>query len=212
MIDTLMPPRTPVPPLSNAARAESLRAALAAAPTRAEIWVFAYGSLIWNPCFTAADSRAVTLPTHRRAFNVWSMLARGTPDRPGLGLGLESGGTCSGVAFRLDDATLEKDLDTLWAREMHSGLYLPEWLPVASDEGSLTALCFVADTDHPQYAGALPDDDVVAVIAAAEGKFGSCREYLASTVRALETHGFTDAALQSILDRVEAMAEANGKS
>jgi len=193
----------PVPPLSDAARADSLRATLAAAPSPSEIWVFAYGSLIWDPCFTATDRRAVTLATHRRAFNVWSMLARGTPERPGLGLGLEPGGACSGVAFRLAETSLEADLKVLWAREMHNGIYLPEWLTVTTDSGPVTALCFVADQTHPQYAGALPDADAAAVIAHAEGKFGSCRDYLASTVLALDAHGFTDAALNSILDRVE---------
>ena len=212
MTDTPDMSRILVPPLSDAARADSLRAALAAAPSQSEIWVFAYGSLIWNPCFNATDRRAVTLPTHRRAFNVWSMLARGTPDRPGLGLGLEPGGTCTGVAFRLDDANLQEDLATLWAREMHSSIYVPEWLPVGSDEGSLTALCFVADTAHPQYAGTLPEDDVVAVIASAVGKFGSCRDYLASTAHALETHGFADAALQSMLDRVESLRATDSKA
>lgn len=203
-------PRLLVPPLSDAARAESLRATLAAGPSQSEIWVFAYGSLIWNPCFTAADRRAVTLPTHRRAFNVWSMLARGTPDRPGLGLGLEPGGTCTGIAFRLGETSLQKDLATLWAREMHSGIYVPQWLSVTADSGPFTALCFVADASHAQYAGALPDDDVAAVIASAEGKFGSCRDYLASTVHALDTHGFADDALQSILDRVEALRITDG--
>ncbi len=195
--------RNPVPPLSDAARTDSLRDTLAAAPSRSEIWVFAYGSLIWDPCFTAADRRAVTLATHRRAFNVWSMLARGTPDRPGLGLGLEPGGACSGVAFRLDETSLEADLKALWAREMHNGIYVPEWLTVTADSGPFTALCFVADPTHPQYAGALPDADAAAVIAHAEGKFGSCRDYLASTVHALSAHGFPDATLNSMLDRVE---------
>lgn len=198
-------PRYPVPPLSNSARAESLRATLAAAPSQSDIWVFAYGSLIWNPCFAVVDRRAVTLPTHRRAFNVWSMLARGTPDQPGLGLGLEPGGTCTGLAFRLDDASLSEDLAALWAREMHSGIYVPEWRTVTTDDSPFTALCFVADPSHAQYAGALPDDDVAAVIAAAEGKFGSCRDYLASTVHALDAHGFADDALRSMLDRVEAL-------
>ncbi len=204
-------PRYPVPPLSEAARADSLRATLAAAPTQSEIWVFAYGSLIWNPCFAAAEHRTTTLPTHRRAFNVWSMLARGTPDRPGLGLGLELGGTCSGLAFRLDDASLEIDLETLWAREMHSGIYVPEWLTVTADSGPFTALCFVADPAHPQYAGPLPDDTVAAVIAAAVGKFGSCRDYLASTVHALAAHGFVDADLQTMLDLVDGIGAETRK-
>lgn len=196
-------PRTPVPPLSDAARADSLRETLAAAPSQSEVWVFAYGSLIWDPCFTASDRRAVTLTSHRRAFNVWSMLARGTPEQPGLGLGLEPGGTCTGLAFLLNDTNLQTDLAALWAREMHSGIYVPEWLTVTADSGPFTALCFVADTSHAQYAGVLQDDDVAAVIASAEGKFGSCRDYLASTVQALDAHGFPDAALQSMLDRVE---------
>jgi cation transport protein ChaC len=206
MSDTPNAPRFLVPPLSDAARADSLRNTLAAAPSRSDIWVFAYGSLIWNPCFTATARRTVTLPTHRRAFNVWSMLARGTPERPGLGLGLEPGGTCTGLAYRLDSASLQEDLATLWAREMHSGIYVPEWLTVSTDNSPITTLCFVADPAHPQYAGALPDGDVAAVIAAAEGKFGSCRDYLASTVHALDAHGFADDVLRSMLDRVEALS------
>ncbi len=212
MSNTPNAPQILVPPLSDAARAHSLRATLAAAPSQTDIWVFAYGSLIWNPCFNATDRRAVTLPTHRRAFNVWSMLARGTPDQPGLGLGLEPGGTCTGVAFRLDDASLQEDLATLWAREMHNGIYMPEWLAVTTDSSPFTALCFVADPSHAQYAGTLPDDDVAAVIASAEGKFGSCRDYLASTVHALDAHGFADDALQSMLDRVEALCAAEDKA
>lgn len=212
MTDTPKTPQLPVPPLSDAARRESLRATLAAAPSRSDIWVFAYGSLIWNPCFTAADRRTATLPSHRRAFNVWSMLARGTPDRPGLGLGLEPGGTCSGLAFKLDSNNLQEDLETLWAREMHSGLYTPEWLTVTADGSPLIALCFVADPTHPQYAGILPDDTVAAAIAAAEGKFGSCRDYLAATVHALAAHGFADETLHTMLNRVDEIGAGTGKN
>lgn len=172
--------------LSDREREESLTAALH--PGRDKIWVFAYGSLIWDRTFQNLEQTPATLTGYSRSFCVWTAQARGTPELPGLGLGLlrERQSQCKGVAIAFKLPGDRKILDSVWRREMWTGIYLPTWVQAQSPEGDVTAITFVVDTRHPQYAGDLPQHDAARHIAAAQGEFGPCREYFFNTLETLE--------------------------
>jgi len=141
--------------LSDAER-DADRARMMALAPPGPVWIFAYGSLMWRPCFDAVETLRATLHGWRRRFNFWTMVARGTPEHPGLGLGLEpgEGADCVGLACRTpDDAEArEAALHALWAREMHGGVYESLWVEVETAEGVIPAITFVVDPSHPQYA------------------------------------------------------------
>ncbi len=193
----------PLRPRSDAWREATLAKAMARAP-RGDVWVFAYGSLMWDPCFPF-EARAVgRLEGYVREFHVWSTLARGTPDRPGLTLGLvKRRGACDGVLFRLSPRRHRPALEALWAREMFTGIYRPKWLLVRGDDAPLTALTFVTDRRHAQYAGGLGAAERAAIIGCAAGKFGRSREYLADTVATLKAIG------RPVWDLVELLKRAD---
>jgi cation transport protein ChaC len=190
--------------------AASLAATLAARPKGAGWWIFAYGSLLWNPLFPVAEMRPATLRGLHRRFCLWSLASRGTPERPGLVLGLERGGTCRGVALRLPAPLALDELHLLWRREMVVGSYRPRWVNVDADGRGLTALTFVVRRDHPQYAGRLPQERLVEVLATARGAFGSSSDYLERTRIALVAHGIVDPYLDELARRVAALRDAGG--
>lgn len=199
------PPHRPAEPISDEARLRSLRETLARTPAEAGIGVFAYGSLMWSPCFAFDDRRIGRVRDYHRGFSIWSVFARGTPDRPGLGFALEAraGALCEGVVYRLPPDTTEADLVPLWEREMWTDTYRPEWVSVETDAGEIMALTFVVSPGHPQYAGDLPIADKARYIAAASGKFGLCRDYLSESVAALRAHGIGDEEAEALLAEVE---------
>ena len=203
MSDRARPAIRPLPPLSAEAQAQSLAEILGAAPDAGPIRVFAYGSLIWDPCFAYDAAEPAVLDGYRRAFNFWSVLSRGTPDRPGLGLGLERGGTCRGVLYRLAADSLEAGLDALWKREMYSAVYEPRWLRVDTPSGPRHAIGFVTSTGHGQYTGELATETAAHIIAGAAGENGPCRDYLALTIEALARHGIDDPILSALLTMVD---------
>lgn len=196
----------PFPLLSDEERAENLRATMARAPDYSEVWVFGYGSLMWNPCFSYVERRTGTVRGHSRRFCVLSARARGTPQSPGLGLGLErrEDGDCCGVVYRLAGHSLDAGLQALWIREMTSGIYQPHWLPVATELGDITALTFVVDPDHPQYAGGLSPEEKAAIIVGATGHYGPCREYLARTMQELAALGVSEPDFDALFALVNA--------
>ena len=194
----------PFEPLPAAARAASLRDALVGRPGTERLWVFAYGSLLWRPGFDPAERRRATLAGYRRSFCVWTVEARGTPERPGLGLGLvpAAGERCEGVALALAPSGRDEALAALWEREMLTGVYRPAWLPLATEGGGIVALAFVVDRFHPQHAGELDAADAARCIARARGRLGPCRDYLLATVRALAAEGIEDAGLSALVGLV----------
>lgn len=187
--------------LDDGALSRSLTATLAAKPKGAGWWVFGYGSLLWNPLFPVAEARPATAHGVHRRFCLRSLASRGTRERPGLVLGLERGGACRGVAFRLPSALALDELHLLWRREMVVGSYRPVWVRVRAGERALTALAFVVRRDHPQYAS-LSMDEQADTIAHACGAFGSSCEYLMKTRSALAEHGIVDAYLERLASAV----------
>jgi cation transport protein ChaC len=185
---------------------DSLTATLASKPKGAGWWVFAYGSLLWNPLFPFVEARPAVLRGLHRRFCLRSMAARGTADSPGLVLGLDRGGACTGVVYRLPAPAAIDELHLLWRREMVTGAYRPKWVKVRSPDGrESVALAFTVRHDHPQYAGRLPLDVEARTIASAAGAFGSSLDYLERTRVALVTHGIVDPYLEKVAEMVAAL-------
>ncbi|PWR25110.1 gamma-glutamylcyclotransferase [Zavarzinia aquatilis] len=176
-----------------------------------DLFVFGYGSLIWRPGFSYLDCRPATLRGYHRAFCIYSHHYRGTCERPGLVLGLDRGGSCRGVVFRVAAAERDATLAYLRERELVTNVYIEKVLPVRSDAGSHAAVTYVADRAHEQYAGGLDFERQVAMIAGAEGIAGRNRDYLAATVDEITRLGLGDSALHRLRQAVDAVpAEAMG--
>lgn len=167
-------------------------------------WVFGYGSLMWNPGFEHEEAAAARLDGFHRSFCIWSRHYRGTPDRPGLVLGLNAGGVCTGVAFRVAPARVAEVRSYLRERELVGYAYREATLPVTLADGrTVDAYTFVADPGHVAYAGELELGPAAEVIMGAAGCGGLNRDYLINSVRRLEAHGFIDEPLHALLREVE---------
>lgn len=167
-----------------------------------DLWVFGYGSLMWRPGFDYVEARGAMLRGYHREFCVYSHRHRGTPERPGLVLGLDRGGCCRGVAFRVAAENVDAVVAYLAEREMVNNTYAPRMLPAETDKGPISAYAFVVRRDHPQYAGKLGVDAAAALIMQGQGISGLNRDYLINTVRQLETLGFADRRLHVLLAEV----------
>jgi glutathione-specific gamma-glutamylcyclotransferase len=197
--------------LSTAALERSLDAILAARPPGQPIWVFAYGSLMWNPGLGVDVRHVVTLFGYHRSFRLWSRINRGTPECPGLVLTLERGGSCRGLAYRLKPGTARADLLDLWRREMSLDSYRPRWLDCRAGADRIPALVFVGNRGCSGYAGSLPIETMVHALATAKGKFGSSAEYLFRTQATLAEHGIRDTRVEQLAHRVRAHLAAKGE-
>lgn len=188
--------------LSDETLAISLEATLEQRPPHADWWVFAYGSLLWNPLFPFIESRPATLRGKHRRFCLWSLATRGTVGSPGLVLGLDQGGSCHGVVYRLPAECAHAELELLWRREMVTGAYRPRWVRVVAGTHALTALAFVVDRAHPQYTGRLALARQAKILCSAAGAFGSSADYLERARVSLVTHGIVDPYLEALAVRV----------
>ncbi|MGE0355352.1 MAG: gamma-glutamylcyclotransferase [Burkholderiales bacterium] len=182
----------------------SLDEVLAGRGAREPLWIFAYGSLMWNPGLAFVAKRVGTVYGFHRSFCLWSRINRGTPERPGLVLTLERGGSCRGLAFRLAGSTSREELRALWRREMSLGSYRPRWIDCHAGAERIPVLTFIVNRGCSGYAGKLPVEAMVQAIATARGKFGSSAEYLFQTQATLESHGILDARVKRLADRVKA--------
>lgn len=172
-----------------------------------DLWIFAYGSLTWDPGFHFDEVRRAELPGHRRRFSCRTTLGRGSPDCPGLMLTLEPGeGDCAGLAFRIAGAKAAQESGMVWRREMIRAIYRPGLLPVRTPQGEVRALVFAANTAHADHVGELSLDDAAGIIARAEGMLGSNRQYLEQLVWQLEHLGIGDDYLLRLLERVRQRA------
>jgi cation transport protein ChaC len=199
--------------LDEADYAAMLDHAIATRPDNGPLWLFGYGSLIWKPEFAHDEERIAVLHGWHRRFCIAMTRWRGTLDRPGLMLGLDRGGQCKGVAFRLSPGELRAQLSTLFRREMTAKptTYRPAWLKVGTAEGPVTALTFVVNPGGRTYAGKLDDDAVAEKIAGACGHFGSGADYLFNTVRNLEARGIHDRHLWTLQRKVAERILASAK-
>ena len=180
----------------------SIAGLLAERPEDGDVWLFAYGSLIWNPLIHFCAKRVGTVRGYHRCFCLWSRTGRGTAAKPGLTLGLERGGSCRGVAYRIEAGQAAHELEIVWRREMLTGAYAPRWLRVETADGPLHAIAFVINRAHTRYAGRLPEAKIVDAIAEAHGPLGACATYLFNTVAHLEELGIGDQRLRRLRDQV----------
>ena len=162
------------------------------------LWVFAYGSLLWSPEFTFTEQRVGTLRGWHRRFCLLQRRFRGTPENPGFVLGLDRGGICRGVAFRLDDGDPHATLMPVWRREMKGKGYEGRWVRVETEAGPVTALTFMVNRVSDRYTGRLSDAEIAERIATACGHLGPSAEYLFRTVEACAALGIHDRHLWSL--------------
>ena len=200
--------------LTDAERAASLAAVMARRPEAerlagAGVWLFAYGSLIWNPAMPFEERRVARVYGWHRSFCLSTVAGRGAPERPGLVLGLDRGGACAGAALRIAEALLDDELALLWRREMLSGSYVPRWVRVRGLDGAPFghAIAFTIRRAGDHYAGGLSEDEVVTRLASARGALGSAADYLFRTRDGLRSLDIHDARVEALAHRV-ALAQA----
>ncbi len=185
-------------------RDASRRAILRALAPDGDLWVFAYGSLIWNPTFHFVERKRARSHGYHRSFCLWSILGRGTTKNPGLMLGLDRGGACAGVLYRIVAEHIEEESELIWAREMTIPVYDARWVTARTAAGPIRAVTFVVDRVCSRYAGRLSIEQLVTTMATARGKLGSSFDYLRSLTDELDAMGMEDRSLQDLRARVEA--------
>jgi cation transport protein ChaC len=187
---------------------QSLTETMRLRPADGDVWVFAYGSLMWNPISVYDSRRIATLHDWHRSFCLSVIAGRGTPERPGRMLSLEPGGSTQGVALRLCNATLDEELRILWTREMVTGAYRPTWAPVTLDDGTETsAIAFVADHEKSQYEADASPSTIAPLMHVASGSFGTNAEYVFMLQHALAECGLTDAYIDELAVELGRLAE-----
>jgi cation transport protein ChaC len=164
-----------------------------------DLWVFGYGSLMWRPGFRFVEQRLARLMGYHRALCIFSHVHRGTPEAPGLVLGLDRGGQCRGMAFRVSAAEAEATLAYLREREQATAVYLERRVRVRLDDGGeVVAVTYVADRAHPQYAGRLPPAELLRLVRQGQGISGANPDYVQATHRQLIEIGVSDPILAGI--------------
>ncbi len=172
---------------------------------RSALWVFGYGSLMWRPGFPFDLQSPARLTGAHRALCVYSILHRGTPSSPGLVLGLDEGGECEGVAFRVEPGAESDTVAYLRQREQVTDVYVESYREISLSNGfghKVMALTFLADRTHAQYAGALDLDAQLRIVRACRGQAGANIDYVLNTVEHLEALGTHDPALFALGDRL----------
>ncbi|MCM2444847.1 MULTISPECIES: gamma-glutamylcyclotransferase [unclassified Rahnella] len=184
-------------------RAASLSCTLARRPDNSPVWIFGYGSLMWNPVFDSEEARPATLHGYHRAFCLRLTSGRGTHAQPGRMLALRDGGKTTGLAFRLPEDTLLDELELLWKREMLTGCYRPTWCELNLDDGrKVTALVFIMDPSHPQYEADTDYQVIAPLIAQASGPLGTNAQYLFALEKELNNYGMRDDCMSELVKQV----------
>lgn len=170
-----------------------------------DLWVFGYGSLMWNPGFSFEERHLGKINGYHRALCVYSHVYRGTPEQPGLVLGLDRGGACQGHVFRVSSSNAATTLAYLREREQVNSVYLERWFKVTFDDGrKVTALVYVADRNHSQYAGRLPLPELLRLVQHGRGQAGDNADYVRATHEHLVTLGIIDTTLAHLTDLINA--------
>jgi cation transport protein ChaC len=169
--------------------------------SKGDLWVFGYGSLMWRPGFKFIEQVPARLIGEHRALCVYSFVHRGTPEKPGLVLGLDRGGACRGIAFRVAEKHRSATVAYLREREQVTSVYREVmrsvWLENEARQ-RVSALAYVVDRGHVQYAGRLSLAEQLRHVLQGHGQSGANREYVLSTVKAIEAEGFRDTQLHQL--------------
>jgi cation transport protein ChaC len=171
-----------------------------------DLWVFGYGSLIWRPGFDFLERHTGRLVGAHRALCVYSFVPRGTPEKPGLVLGLDRGGACNGIVYRVAAKKRAATIDYLRGREQVTMVYREAWRSVWIDsdpQQRVQALCYMVDRGHAQYAGRLTLTKQLQLVRQGHGRSGINRDYVLDTVNALEELGYRDAGLHQLAERLK---------
>jgi len=187
----------------DASRAEATGHLIAGEP----VWVFGYGSLMWNPAIHVVTTERAQVFGYHRSFCLNLIFGRGSPEYPGLMLALDTGGSCVGLAHKIAPEHVESELDILWMREMTLGSYKPVWLTARFATGPRTVLTFAANKAHERYVGPQPFGNAARRIAISEGYVGDNRTYLYNTVRHLDELGIKDGSLHKLEREVRRIAD-----
>ncbi|MDE0047766.1 MAG: gamma-glutamylcyclotransferase [bacterium] len=189
-----------VTPTPEDEREQNRRDHLRRHPPSDDLYVFGFGSLMWNPAFEVAGSHPALVRGWHRRFSLWLAIGRGTPDFPGLSLGLEPGGSVRGIALRIAAERIDSETRLLWRREMFAGAYRPIWVMADLGDRVVSATSFAINRAYERYGHAIPLDVQARHIALAEGPLGPCIDYLENTVRILDAIGQTSGTMHTLLD------------
>ena len=192
--------------MSAQERAAQIAQMLGRAPHPGRVWVFACGSLIWNPAFHFDERRNARIHGFHRQFCLWSRSGRGSVERPGLMLALESRGSCAGVAYRIKAGAELTELDVLWRREMSNMAYRPVWTTAHTSRGPVRAIAFAVNRAHERYVPRLDENEVAHLLANGAGTMGRCCDYLFDTVAHLRELGIRDRRMEALEAKVRAHA------
>lgn len=188
--------------LTDAERTASMQHSMTHWQKGQDIWVFGYASLIWRPEFDYAEKRLALLRGYHRSLCLWSRVNRGTPEHPGLVFGLDAGGSCRGVVFRIPSDQVPGTMEALWKREMATGAYHPRWMACRTQHGNVKALAFVMNRNTEAYVRGLSMEQLVQIVSSAHGSYGPCTEYVLETARALRQSNIHDRRLQVLVDHL----------
>ena len=200
----------PFEALTHEEREENRREFLARLEPGKDLWVFGYGSLIWNPAFYYEEVRPARLYGFHRSFCLHLTIGRGSVENPGLMLALDKGGSCNGLAFRIAEKNIESETKVLWMREMISGAYQTHFGNLWTKEGLIQGLSFVINRKHSRYLGDLGIRKTAAMIRNGEGPLGTCLEYLENTIQQLKHIGVQDRYLLRIYQTLKEEQSVSG--
>ena len=179
-------------------------------PDTGDLWVFAYGSLMWRPGFDFLERHNARLIGAHRALCVYSFVHRGTPETPGLVFGLDRGGACRGIAYRVAAKKREETIEYLRAREQVTMVYVEAWRSVQI-EGDPTrrvqALCYIVDRGHKQYAGRLSIAEQVRFVRQGHGRSGPNRDYVIDAVASIEALGYRETELHLLAEQLKGVPD-----
>lgn len=173
------------------------------------LWVFGYGSLLWNPAFHYEDCQPARLYGYRRRFCLQSSIGRGSKEKPGLMLALDHGGSCNGRAFYIAPEKIESETEILWMREMIAGSYDAKLVRLKMSDRTIDGLTFVMNRSHPRYIANMDLDTTAKFLATGEGYLGTCRDYLNNTIAHLEEMNVQDTYLHLLQRKVREIDEAS---
>ena len=189
--------------LSSQELSDSFQGILKGQNLKKGVWVFGYGSLMWNPDIKFVEKKTGLVSGFHRRLCLKSTVYRGTQDYHGLVFGLEQGNSCQGMAFRITQEHLTTELQKVWEREMFAETYIPTWVSVQTKQQSVPAITFVINPEHEHYLPDLALKEVAQRVISAEGKCGSCRDYVLNTVKFLNQFRLRDPILEQLVTLIE---------